>query len=67
MNLASGDGKVPLYFACRSDCVSTVRLLISHPDTDPNLVDTNGVSILGLSRSRGTKEIESLLLAAGAR
>jgi ankyrin repeat protein len=62
--------------------VESVRLILSHPDTDPNILDNNGVSALSkvieLRRTwatnwttRGTNEylqrIESLLRAAGAR
>jgi uncharacterized protein len=55
--------------------VDSVRLLLSHPDIDPNILDNNGVSALSrvieLRRTGGTNQyrerIESLLRAAGAR
>jgi hypothetical protein len=78
VNLADDEEKVPLYFACRSDCVTTVRLLLSHPDTDPNLVGTNFlvlVGSVGLRKSSlscsmqvlGSEELEVLLVVRGKR
>ena len=55
--------------------VDFVRILLSHRDIDPNIVDNNGFSALSkvieLGRTQGKnkyrQEIESLLRAAGAR
>jgi ankyrin repeat protein len=72
-------GSTALAYACTfpwPDCaVDSVRLILSHPDTDPSILDNNGESALSkvieLRRTRGTNEylqrIESLLRAAGAR
>ena len=78
-------GSTALAHACTlpwPGCVDSVRLILSHPDTDPNILDNNGVSALSkvieLQRTwatnRGTRglnnylqRIESLLRAAGAR
>lgn len=75
------NGRTALAHVCHCPCRSTaiVRLLLSHPDTDPNAVDNDGVSILAdfvncrnhdavnspLKYQRDN-EIESLLRAAGA-
>jgi hypothetical protein len=43
-----------------------VRLLVDH-GADVNIGDRNGVTPLGHARSRGFREIERLLVRAGAR
>jgi ankyrin repeat protein len=63
VNLPDKFESVPLYYACLSDCVSTVRLLLSHPDTDPNLVSIDDIRI---RRPSNFHEIESLLAAHAA-
>lgn len=74
-------GYTPLALACHFSChfhcdIAIVRSLLSHPRTDVNVVDVNGLSILAnckancpvypLHYSLRTNEIESLLRAAGA-
>jgi Ankyrin repeats (many copies) len=68
-------GSTALAYACADTqpddhTVDSVRLILSHPDIDPNILDNNGVS--ALSRVTGgtdqyRERIESLLRAAGAR
>ena len=75
------NGRTALAHVCHCPCRRTaiVRLLLSHPGTDPNAVDNNGVSILADFVNRRNRnaincpldyqrdnEIESLLRAAGA-
>jgi ankyrin repeat protein len=52
------------------DQVNMVRLLLSHPDTDPNPVDNNGVSLLSHVILNITPlfggQLDLLLRAAGA-
>ena len=70
------NGHTPLTHACRYLYVDKVLVLLSCPDTDPNAVDNNGVSILTYlrniwhSRTHHDRsryyQIESLLCAAGA-
>jgi ankyrin repeat protein len=68
-------GRTPLAHVCHYSCgsVAIVRSLLSHPSTDPNAINNNGVSILvdhTTSKASGfispNNEIESLLRAAGA-
>jgi hypothetical protein len=55
------------FSSCNSQATSIVRALLSHPRTDPNLVDNNGVSILAkVGKGYYGKVIKSLLRAAGA-
>ena len=69
-------GRTPLAQACHfGGSTAIVRSLLSHPDTDPNAVDSNGVSILAgfmnfrhlMTDSLQADEIELLLRTAGAR
>ena len=69
-------GRTPLAHACYfGSSTAIVRSLLSHPDTDPNAVDRNGVSILAdfmdvrdiMADSLQADEIELLLRTAGAR
>jgi ankyrin repeat protein len=73
-------GRTPLAHVCHfGGSVAIVNLLLSHRDTDPNVVDNNGVSIFTdfmNRRYRGNmtstdrqreNEIESLLRNAGSR
>jgi ankyrin repeat protein len=69
-------GRTPLAHACHfGGSIAIVHSLISHPDTDPNAVDSNGVSILAdfmdfrdiTTDSQQADEIELLLRTAGAR
>ena len=78
------NGETPLAFVCRCrlgkpGSVAIVRSLLSHPDTDPNAVNNDGVSILAaFMNARGymdnlsdlsrceVDEIELLLRDAGA-
>ncbi|KAN0081961.1 Ankyrin repeat-containing domain protein [Elaphomyces granulatus] len=41
-------GYTPLAIACLNKDTDLVRLLLSHPDTDPNAVDNDGASIFAL-------------------
>jgi ankyrin repeat protein len=75
---ARGDhGRTPLAEVCsgyiNDESISMARLLLSHCDTDPNLVDNNGVSALTKVRGRVVfgdfdkrEEMVYLLRAAGA-
>jgi ankyrin repeat protein len=69
-------GRTPLAHACHFDgSTAIVRSLLSHPNTDPNAVDNNGVSILAdfmtfrhfRVDSLQADEIKLLLRTAGAR
>jgi len=51
-------GYTPLATACLNNNTDIVRLLLSHPDTDPNAVDNDGASILALIDSNYV-ELES--------
>jgi ankyrin repeat protein len=51
-------GYTPLATACLNNNTDIVRLLLSHPDTDPNAVDNDGASILALVDSNYV-ELES--------
>jgi ankyrin repeat protein len=53
-------GYTPLTRACLKNRIDCVLLLLSHPDTDPNVVDNDGASILALV-DRKYKELESHL------
>jgi ankyrin repeat protein len=80
INARNNHGSTALAYACTiypNDDVGVdfVRILLSHRDIDPNIVDNNGFSALSkvieLGRTQGKnkyrQEIESLLRAAGAR
>ncbi|KAN0074329.1 Ankyrin repeat-containing domain protein [Elaphomyces granulatus] len=68
------DGNTPLALACRYQYphnIRIVRSLLSHRNTDPNILNRNGNSILAGYRHRKADnlyvdEIESLLRKAGA-
>jgi ankyrin repeat protein len=69
------DWETPLTFACRNTSdqgIPIIRSLLSHRNTDPNILDRNGDSILAdfikyRHKNRHADEIESLLRKAGAR
>ena len=78
-NPRNRDGITPLAQICQSGgpgslAIAIVRSLLSHPDTNPNAVDNNGVSVFAyFMKTRGytahhcqADEIELLLRAAGA-
>ena len=85
VNARDNHGSTALSHACAialdyhrwpsTDAIDFVDFLLSHPDTDPNIVDNNGVSVLSkvieLGRARGmdeySQQIEYSLRAAGAR
>ena len=88
VNARDEKGSTALALVCTTkarseDTVDFVRLLLSHPDTDPNILDNNGVSVLSKVVELGGirtdywgfpvtdldkyQRIESLLRAAGAR
>ena len=79
VNARNHAGSTALAYACGwippdHHTVDSVKLLLSHPDIDPNILDNNGVSPLSKAVelwSTGVNphypEIVSLLCAAGAR
>jgi ankyrin repeat protein len=77
LNPKDVDGETPLALACRNKnrrSIPIIRSLLSHPNTDPNILNRNGDSILAdfmkyrhKMNSRYADEIESLLRKAGAR
>jgi ankyrin repeat protein len=74
LNPRNLDGDTPLALACRRQypqTIPTVRSLLSHRNTDPNILNRNGNSILAEYRHKKADnlyvdEIESLLRKAGA-
>ncbi|KAN0072962.1 Ankyrin repeat-containing domain protein [Elaphomyces granulatus] len=63
-------GYTPLANACRNSStnMAIVDSLLSHPDTDPNAVDNNGVNIFAhFMRNRHNEEIEVRLRAVVLR
>ena len=77
INARNNHGSTALAYACTiypNDDVGVdfVRILLSHRDIDPNIVDNNGFSALSKvielqGKNKYRQEIESLLRAAGAR
>ena len=80
VNARNHDGCTALAYACgyaqpNHYIVDSVKLLLSHPDIDPNILDNNGVSplskVIELRRTGMNPEyrqmIARLLCAAGAR
>ena len=79
VNARNNDGFTALAIACTAHwheyhAADFVRLLLSHHDTNPNIVDNNGVSVLSKvielgrtsNRNEHFRRIEDLLRAAGA-
>jgi ankyrin repeat protein len=77
LNTRDVNGKTPLALACRKEnrrSIPIIRSLLSHRNTDPNILNRNGDSILAdfmkyrhKMDSRYAYEIESLLRKAGSR
>ena len=76
-NPRKSNGETPLAFVCRCrlekpGSVAIVRSLLSHPDTDPNAVNNDGISIFAAfmdarGRMDNLSHVDEIELLAGAR
>ncbi|KAG8539619.1 hypothetical protein GDO81_020628, partial [Engystomops pustulosus] len=67
VNLAAEDGETALIIACQVGNVELVRLLLSHPNCDPELTDKAGNSALSIVLEAAHSEIAELLQAHTAQ
>ncbi|KAH6913433.1 hypothetical protein BKA70DRAFT_721476 [Coprinopsis sp. MPI-PUGE-AT-0042] len=61
--LQAPSGWSSLMVACRNRCESVAKLLLAHPDVDPNLAGTDRGSALMIACANGDEVIVNLLLA----
>jgi len=56
--------KAPIHLTTANGCVDTLRILLEHPPTNVNLLDSDGNSALHLAAKAGYVECSKLLLEA---
>ncbi|RWS16348.1 KN motif and ankyrin repeat domain-containing protein 1-like isoform X1 [Dinothrombium tinctorium] len=63
-NVQDNDGSTALMCAAEHGHTDVVRLLLSHPDCDPNISDNDGSTALSIAMEAGHKDIGLMLYAS---